>query len=158
MPIYRHQRLNNTAFIVVGNLALKMLEKWALIVRALHGVKAAGCDFWHHLRSCMQFLGFNPRAGIQMSGCDQLLKRMTDRHINIHYCIQMILWWYLKMLIVFWRRRLDGILSHWINRTSWSLSWRTSTPSTTGQWCWCMGLWLKSTCSGGCDEHWGIFG
>ena len=30
----------------------------ALIRRALYGGKSAGKDFWEHLRSCMEFLGF----------------------------------------------------------------------------------------------------
>ena len=31
----------------------------ALIKRALYGGKSAGFDFWQHLRSCMEFLGFH---------------------------------------------------------------------------------------------------
>ena len=30
----------------------------ALIIQALYGCKVAGQDFWHHLRICMDFLGF----------------------------------------------------------------------------------------------------
>ena len=30
----------------------------AVVVRALYGGKSAGSDFWHHLRSCMDYLGF----------------------------------------------------------------------------------------------------
>ena len=32
--------------------------KQAVIVRALYGGKSSGSDFWHHLRSCMDHLGF----------------------------------------------------------------------------------------------------
>ena len=32
--------------------------KKALITRALYGGKTAGRDFWHRLRICMKFLGF----------------------------------------------------------------------------------------------------
>ena len=31
-----------------------------MIHRALYGGKASGADFWRHLRSCMQHLGFTP--------------------------------------------------------------------------------------------------
>ena len=34
--------------------------KRALIKRALYGGKSAGRDYWLHLRSCMEFLGFEP--------------------------------------------------------------------------------------------------
>ena len=34
--------------------------KKALIMRALYGGKCAGRDYWLHLRSCMEFLGFSP--------------------------------------------------------------------------------------------------
>ena len=29
----------------------------------MYGGSAAGCDFWHHLRSCMVFLVFNCKGG-----------------------------------------------------------------------------------------------
>lgn len=35
----------------------------ALIRQALHGGKVAGHDFWHHLRDCMQRLGFKSSSG-----------------------------------------------------------------------------------------------
>ena len=34
--------------------------KFALIRRAIYGGKLAGRDYWLHLRSCMQHLGFQP--------------------------------------------------------------------------------------------------
>ena len=34
-----------------------------MIVRDVYGGKAAGRDFWHHLRSCMEFLGFKSKCG-----------------------------------------------------------------------------------------------
>lgn len=34
--------------------------KRALIRRALYGGKFAARDYWCHLRSCMDFLGFDP--------------------------------------------------------------------------------------------------
>ena len=40
------------------NLNLIILEKVARIRRALYSGKSAGHDFWKHLRSCMEFLGF----------------------------------------------------------------------------------------------------
>ena len=42
---------------------LENFGKRALIVRSLYGKKAAGRDFWHHLRSCMEFLGFKSKGG-----------------------------------------------------------------------------------------------
>ena len=34
------------------------IGKKAIIPRALYGGKVSGRDFWHHLQSCMKFLGF----------------------------------------------------------------------------------------------------
>lgn len=34
--------------------------KKALTIRAIYGEKSAGRDYWLHLRSCMEFLGFEP--------------------------------------------------------------------------------------------------
>ena len=51
-------------YIICGEeFGLKNVGKRALIVRALYGGKAAGRDFWHHLRSCMDFLGFKSKGG-----------------------------------------------------------------------------------------------
>ena len=46
-------------FIVCGaEFGLENVGKVALITRALYGVKFAGRYFWHHLRDCMDHLGF----------------------------------------------------------------------------------------------------
>ena len=46
-------------FIYCGpEFGLENVGKVALIRRALYGGKAAGRDFWHHLRSCMEHLKF----------------------------------------------------------------------------------------------------
>ena len=46
-------------FIYCGSeFGLENVGKIALIRRALYGGKAAGRDFWHHLRSCMEHLKF----------------------------------------------------------------------------------------------------
>ena len=46
-------------FIICGpEFGLENVGRVALIRRALYGGKAAGRDFWHHLRSCMEHLGF----------------------------------------------------------------------------------------------------
>ena len=46
-------------YIVCGaEFGLENMGKKALIKRALYGGKSAGRDFWEHLRSCMEFLGF----------------------------------------------------------------------------------------------------
>lgn len=47
-------------YIVCGpEFGLENVGKIALIKRALYGGKVAGRDFWHHLRSYMQHLGFD---------------------------------------------------------------------------------------------------
>ena len=46
-------------YIICGEeFGLEHAGKVALIRRALYGGKSAGRDFWEHLRSCMDFLGF----------------------------------------------------------------------------------------------------
>ena len=51
-------------YIICGEeFGLENKGKRALIVRALYGGKAAGRDFWHHLRSCMEHLGFKSKGG-----------------------------------------------------------------------------------------------
>ena len=46
-------------YIVCGpEFGLENVGRVAIIRRALYGGKAAGRDFWHHLRSCMDELGF----------------------------------------------------------------------------------------------------
>ena len=46
-------------FIICGaEFGLEHVCKVAFITRALYGGKVAGRDFWHHLRDCMNFLGF----------------------------------------------------------------------------------------------------
>ena len=37
---------------------IENIVKKSIITRALYGRKVARRDFWHHLRSCMKFLGF----------------------------------------------------------------------------------------------------
>lgn len=47
-------------YIICGiEFGLENVGKIALIRRALYGGKSAGRDFWEHLRSCMEFLGFS---------------------------------------------------------------------------------------------------
>ena len=48
-------------YIICGpEFGIKNIGKVALIHHALYGGKAAGHDFWNHLRSCMHFLNFKP--------------------------------------------------------------------------------------------------
>ena len=45
--------------IICGpEFGLENVGKRALVTRALYGGKCAGRDFWHHLRNCMELLGF----------------------------------------------------------------------------------------------------
>ena len=51
-------------YIICGEeSSLGNVGRRALIVCALYGGKAAGHDFWHHLRSCTEFLGFKSKGG-----------------------------------------------------------------------------------------------
>ena len=51
-------------YIVCGlEFGLDNVGKIALIVRELYDRKDAGRDFWHHMRSCKEFLGFKPQGG-----------------------------------------------------------------------------------------------
>ena len=51
-------------FIICGpEFELEHVGKIALIRQALYGGKMAGRDFWIHLRSCMNFLGFKSSQG-----------------------------------------------------------------------------------------------
>ena len=46
-------------FIICGaEFGLENVGKVALITRDLYGGKVSGRDFWHHLRDCMDHLGF----------------------------------------------------------------------------------------------------
>ena len=60
-------------FIIYGpEFGIENIGKKALITRALYGGKFDERYFWHHLRSCMKFLGFessyaNPEVFIRES-------------------------------------------------------------------------------------------
>lgn len=45
--------------VCVSEFGIEHIGKVALIKRALYGGKSSGADFWRHLRTCMQHLGFN---------------------------------------------------------------------------------------------------
>ena len=56
---YLQAPLSEKDYIICGpEFGLENVGKIALIKRVLYGGKVAGRDFWHHLRSCMDFLGF----------------------------------------------------------------------------------------------------
>ena len=56
---YLQAPLSEKDYIICGpEFGLENVGKVALIKRALYGGKVAGRDFWNHLRSCMNFLGF----------------------------------------------------------------------------------------------------
>ena len=47
-------------FVICGEeFGIEHVGKRAMITRALYGGKCAGRDFWHHLRSCMNHMGFS---------------------------------------------------------------------------------------------------
>ena len=46
-------------FVICGpEFGIENIGKKAIFTRVLYGGKVSGRDFWHHLRSCMKFLGF----------------------------------------------------------------------------------------------------
>ena len=50
-------------YIICGHeFGFENVGKWALIVWALYGDKVSGRDFWHHLRSYMDFLEFKSKG------------------------------------------------------------------------------------------------
>ena len=47
-------------YVICGvEFGIENVGKRAIIARALYGGKCAGRDFWHHLRSCMEHMGFS---------------------------------------------------------------------------------------------------
>ena len=57
--VYLQAPSSEKDYIICGpKFGLENVGKVALIKRALYRGKVAGRDFWHHLRSCMDFLGF----------------------------------------------------------------------------------------------------
>ena len=46
-------------FVICGpEFGIENIGKKAIITQALYGGNVAGRNFWHHLRICMKFLGF----------------------------------------------------------------------------------------------------
>ena len=46
-------------YVVCGpEFGLENVGKYAIIVRALYGGKSAGADYWRHVRSAMEEMGF----------------------------------------------------------------------------------------------------
>ena len=61
---YLQAPLSEKDCIICGpEFGLENVGKVALIKRALYGGKVAGRGFWHHLRSCMDFKGFDSCRG-----------------------------------------------------------------------------------------------
>ena len=57
---YIQSPISEKHYIICGPEFGEHEGKRALIKRALYGGKSAGRDYWLHLRSCMEFLGFEP--------------------------------------------------------------------------------------------------
>ena len=65
---------------------IENVGKRSRIVRASYGGKIAGSDSWHHLRSCMDHLGFESSDPIQKSGCGYQFSSMGRlRTMSIYY-------------------------------------------------------------------------
>ena len=57
---YLQAQSSEKHYIICGNeFGIENIGRVALIRRALYGGKSSGADFWKHLRSCMQHLGFH---------------------------------------------------------------------------------------------------
>ena len=52
------QNSEKNHFICGTEFVPENVGKVALITRDLYGVKVSDRDFWHHLQTCMEFLGF----------------------------------------------------------------------------------------------------
>ena len=57
---YIQAQTSEKHYIICGPEFGEHEGKRALIKRTLYGGKSAGRDYWLHLRSCMEFLGFEP--------------------------------------------------------------------------------------------------
>ena len=56
---YLQAKTSKKHFVICGpGFGIENIGKKAIITRALYGGKVAEREFWHHLRSCMKFLGF----------------------------------------------------------------------------------------------------
>ena len=78
-------------YIICGiEFGLKNVGKRALIVRSLYSEKAAGRNLWHHLWSCMNFMGFKSKEGIMMYGYVPKHKRMVQKCISMSSYTHMI--------------------------------------------------------------------
>ena len=61
MNAYLQAPASECHYIICGEeFGLEHVGKIALIRRALYGGKSSGADFWRHLRTCMEHLGFHP--------------------------------------------------------------------------------------------------
>ena len=58
----------------------------SLIGKALYGGKSAGWDYWLHLRSCMEFLGFTPCKADADACLDERSKK-SDRATHWEYVL-----------------------------------------------------------------------
>ena len=57
--VYLQAPTSEKHFVICGpEFGIDNVGEKALITQALYGGKTTGRDFWHHLRSCMKFLGF----------------------------------------------------------------------------------------------------
>ncbi len=60
-------------YIIWGKeFGLKNVGRIALTIRALYGGKSAGADYWRHVRTAMEELGFTSCKQIQMFGSEYL--------------------------------------------------------------------------------------
>ena len=63
MLTFNRQDHSNTISHVVLSLVSFFFDKRALTVQAHYGDKISGRDFWHHVCSCLTFLGYTSRSG-----------------------------------------------------------------------------------------------
>ena len=72
-------------YVICGpNFGIDNVRKVALITRALYSGNAAILDFWHHLKICMEFLGFTS----SQIDPDVWSREATKSNIsNYYYCV-----------------------------------------------------------------------
>ena len=74
-------------YVICGSEFGENQGEKALIRRALYGGKSVGRDYWLHLRSCMEFLGFNP-----CKADPNIWMRKNKRDDNTDYCEYILLY------------------------------------------------------------------
>ena len=69
-------------FVICGpEFGIENIGKKSIITRALYGRKVSRRDFWHHLQSCMKFLGFE----YSQADPDVLMRESVQKYGSTKY-------------------------------------------------------------------------